>query len=300
MDISMKTAAVNLNAFHLFAAINKDDDNRIAQFGATRNIQVATGDHVRTPFRDSLRAGIFAHWGRHGEANAQANDTIREFFITSLLRTLGCDLNAHGITYDAQTGRYSGVNKANLKAAAMSVFNNDEDAVKVLKLGDYGRGRPLTARRIAAALSAVDKVLDARAKVEGENGVNSQLWQGIHMGGFAEDVVPQNVQVANEQPQPRTKFIALRKPSKNESVDVEPQPVKRDLKWAEDVIRGFRTILKDDDDDPGFYNSFRAEKDGETYNALMKLGEKSKEVQELLDENQELLDEMRGFVERCL
>ena len=46
--------------------------------------------------------------------------------------------------------------------------------------------------------------------------------------------------------------------------------------------------------------SFRAEKDGETYNALMKLGEKSKEVQELLDENQELLDEMRGFVERCL
>lgn len=318
MDISMKTAAVNLNAFHQFAAFNQEDDNRIAQFGATRTIQVATGDHVRTPFRDALRAGLFKHWGCHGEANAEANDKIRAFFITSLLRTLGCNLEAYGIAYDAQTGRYSGINEANLKAAARSVFNNDEAAVKVLKLGDYGCGRPLTVRRITAAISVLDKTLMARARTEGENGVNRQQWYRIHTNGFAEVVGSQDVQGANEQPQPgnvqpqlndnvhqeggdgqmRAKFIDLPRSGQKESGDMEPRSepgVTRDRGWAVDVIKKFRVFLAGDDID--FYTPHQAKAHGETYNALVKLGEESDEVRELLDQHQDLLAEMRNVIE---
>ena len=313
MNIGMKTAAANLNAFHLFAVLNKGDDNRIAQFGANRTIRVAAGDHIRTPFRDAIRAGLFAHWGRHGETNAQENDKIRAFFITNLLRTLGCDLEAYGIAYDARTDTYTGLNKDNLQAAARSVFNNDTDAIKVLKLGDYGCGRPLTVRRITAALSAAEGVLGARAELEDENGVNRQLRQGIHMGGFAEDVVSQNVQGAKvdgnvriKNPQPAVgqkqakvgpsteadkRFISS--PLLDENADIE-----RDCNWADDVIKRFRDKLNDDDYDV-LYDLQDVKSDGQDYNALMKLGE-SEEVKELLARNDRILRGMRAMIEKRL
>lgn len=153
-------SAKNLQEFVNFANYKRDDGDAIAQFspasGSTlRQITATDQDHLR---------GIF-NWKYHGEENAAANNQIRQHFILNVLKCLGCT----GLPED------HALTQTEIKAAVNTILAGPENKTRrtalldALKVGDYGRGRPLTSRRIGATLSQVKAVLEDRVARGGDD-----------------------------------------------------------------------------------------------------------------------------------
>lgn len=77
--------------------------------------------------------------------------------------------HARGLFSKAPTGRNTVANddtRAAFKEVVLKLFNADDPKQlpsgvrSAMKLGDYGKGRPLTARRIHAVIAAIDKYGD--------------------------------------------------------------------------------------------------------------------------------------------
>lgn len=143
-----------LRQFVNFAKAQENNLDAIARFSNnnpnSRKVVVTTGDHIRK---------FSNFWACHGEENASANNQIRQHFILNVLKCLGCT----GLPEDralTQTEITDAVNRLlpgrGNKARRTALLN-------ALQVQDYGRGRPLTSRRISATMEQVKAIVESRA-----------------------------------------------------------------------------------------------------------------------------------------
>lgn len=157
--MSMRIDSANyLRKFVNFAKAYENDADAIARFGQANNprsyrLVKTNDDHIR---------GIF-NWKLHGAENATANNQIRQQFILNVLKCLGWDPAQRGIREDQV------LTQAQIEEAVNEILpgrGNEarrNDLLKDMKVWDYGKGRPLTSRRISATINRVKAIVESRA-----------------------------------------------------------------------------------------------------------------------------------------